>query len=336
MPRFKPYSYEQMLMIPVDLKSQLQPGTFEFALNEIVGEMDLSVFDGRFRNDETGAPADRVSALQKGFSTDSLDRRKEMATPQWIDVSKLSFSVLMLLEHPHLMWFPRNWPGNELGIALKYNKPVYDYFCLKAPDSRTWLNDLVEQAGDCRQSTVRQCEIAVMKRICDWIVYVYCPEEYDKQPFLKWNNDELLCLADFDGKVIADIGSGTGRLLEQVVAAAKTVYAVEPIERLRRFLRSKFSAHRGKFLVLDGLITDIPLSDKVCDLVLAGHVYGDAPEAELRELERIAKAGGMVILCPGNSDLDNDGHRILVARGYQWSTFHEPVDGAKRKYWKTV
>jgi transposase len=55
--RFKPYSYEQMLMIPVDLKSQLQPGTFEFALNEIVDEMDVSIFNGRFHNDETGAPA---------------------------------------------------------------------------------------------------------------------------------------------------------------------------------------------------------------------------------------------------------------------------------------
>ena len=57
MPRFKPYSYEQMLMIPVDLKSQLQSGTFEFALNQIVDEMDLSIFDGRFKNDEAGAPA---------------------------------------------------------------------------------------------------------------------------------------------------------------------------------------------------------------------------------------------------------------------------------------
>jgi hypothetical protein len=55
MPRLKPCSYEQMLMIPVDLKRQLQAGTFEFALNEIVDEMDLSIFDGCFRNDETGA-----------------------------------------------------------------------------------------------------------------------------------------------------------------------------------------------------------------------------------------------------------------------------------------
>ena len=65
MPRFKPYSYEQLLMIPVDLKTQLQPGTFEFALNEIVDEMDLSVFDGRFCNDETGAPAYDPAILLK-------------------------------------------------------------------------------------------------------------------------------------------------------------------------------------------------------------------------------------------------------------------------------
>lgn len=65
MPRFKPYSYEQMLLIPVDLKNQLQPGTFEFALNAIVDEMDLSIFEGRFHNDETGAPAYDPAILLK-------------------------------------------------------------------------------------------------------------------------------------------------------------------------------------------------------------------------------------------------------------------------------
>lgn len=41
MARFKPYSYEQTMLIPVDLKNQLHLGTFEFALNEIIDEMDL-------------------------------------------------------------------------------------------------------------------------------------------------------------------------------------------------------------------------------------------------------------------------------------------------------
>jgi transposase len=65
MPRFKAYSYEQTRWIPVDFKNQLQPGTFECAVNEIIDEMDLSIFDGRFHNDATGAPAYDPSILLK-------------------------------------------------------------------------------------------------------------------------------------------------------------------------------------------------------------------------------------------------------------------------------
>lgn len=53
-------------------------------------------------------------------------------------------------------------------------------------------------------------------------------------------------------------------------------------------------------------------------------------------MERVTKSGGKVILCPGNSDEDNEGHNYLVERGYEWSAFLEPDDGMKRKYWKTV
>jgi len=45
-------------LLPVDLAAQLLPGTFEHALNHLLEHaIDLSVFDARFRNDETGAPA---------------------------------------------------------------------------------------------------------------------------------------------------------------------------------------------------------------------------------------------------------------------------------------
>lgn len=58
MPRFKHYSYDQGLMIPISLKQQIVPGTFEYALNHIIdNELDLSYFKRRYKNDETGAPA---------------------------------------------------------------------------------------------------------------------------------------------------------------------------------------------------------------------------------------------------------------------------------------
>jgi transposase len=58
MARYKKYSHEQGMLIPVSFHEQIVPGSFEFALHHIIeNEMDLSVFDGRYHNDETGTPA---------------------------------------------------------------------------------------------------------------------------------------------------------------------------------------------------------------------------------------------------------------------------------------
>ena len=58
MAKYKPYSYAQGQLIPVIFSRQIQPGTFEYTLNHLIDhELDLSFMDGRFKNDETGAPA---------------------------------------------------------------------------------------------------------------------------------------------------------------------------------------------------------------------------------------------------------------------------------------
>ena len=57
MARYKPVERGGML-IPVMLHEQIQPGTFEFALDHLVDhELDLSALDARFRNDKVGASA---------------------------------------------------------------------------------------------------------------------------------------------------------------------------------------------------------------------------------------------------------------------------------------
>jgi transposase len=57
MPRYKPV-HRDPLLLPVVLADQVQPGTFEFALDHLVDhELDLSGLDARFRNDTTGASA---------------------------------------------------------------------------------------------------------------------------------------------------------------------------------------------------------------------------------------------------------------------------------------
>lgn len=57
MARYKPVERSGMF-IPVVLSEQIQPGTFEFAVDHLVDqELDLSALDARFHNDETGASA---------------------------------------------------------------------------------------------------------------------------------------------------------------------------------------------------------------------------------------------------------------------------------------
>src|SRR5512143_2361975 len=52
--------------LPIDVPRQLLPGTFEHAVNHLLDHaIDLSQFDARFRNDDTGAPAYPPAMLLK-------------------------------------------------------------------------------------------------------------------------------------------------------------------------------------------------------------------------------------------------------------------------------
>jgi transposase len=56
--RYKPYSYAQGKFIPIYFEKQILPGTFEYSLNHIIDhELDLTIFDERYKNEETGATA---------------------------------------------------------------------------------------------------------------------------------------------------------------------------------------------------------------------------------------------------------------------------------------
>ncbi len=58
MAKYKNYDYSQSLLIPVSLEDQLMPGTLEFAIHTLVeNRLDLSVFDAKYQNDETGRKA---------------------------------------------------------------------------------------------------------------------------------------------------------------------------------------------------------------------------------------------------------------------------------------
>lgn len=66
MARYKRYSYDQAKLLPVSFSRQILPGSFEYTLSYLVDHvLDLAVFDARYRNDETGAPAYDPAILLK-------------------------------------------------------------------------------------------------------------------------------------------------------------------------------------------------------------------------------------------------------------------------------
>src|SRR5215211_135950 len=66
MAKFKPLNENQLVMLPISLQDQLVPGTLEHTISELVDKhLDLSVFDARYKNDETGAAAIHPKILLK-------------------------------------------------------------------------------------------------------------------------------------------------------------------------------------------------------------------------------------------------------------------------------
>jgi transposase len=58
MAKYKTYDYRQRVLLPVSLEDQLMPGTLEFAIHTLVEKrLDMSIFEGKYRNDETGRTA---------------------------------------------------------------------------------------------------------------------------------------------------------------------------------------------------------------------------------------------------------------------------------------
>ena len=85
MARYKHSDIEngQGVFLTVNLKSQLLPGTFEHMLDDLIDrKIDISVFDGNYRNDETGCkaipPAVLIKLIIYGYSKGIKSSRKLM------------------------------------------------------------------------------------------------------------------------------------------------------------------------------------------------------------------------------------------------------------------
>ena len=254
----------------------------------------------------------------------------------------LEIEDLYLLESFQIGYLPGWIPEREFALVLWAHPSIDRFLRIKCPEVARFLD--ASKARYVRSEDPRdiaRAEDVVIWTIADLIVYNKCPDVYDGLEFHSWDFAEVMSITPLDGKVVVDVGSGTGRVALSAASTADMVFAIEPVARLRRFLRES-AASKGyeNVHVMDGIGHSIPLPDGFADIVITSHALGWKLESELAEFERIAAQGGYIIHCPGTAESPNDkseeeNHKRLISSewGYEWGRYRE-TDGWKRKYWK--
>ena len=257
---------------------------------------------------------------------------------------ELDIEDLYLLESFQIEYLPGWIPERELALVLWAHPSIDRFIRIKCPNVTQFLDATKARYVPSEDpSDLARAEDVVVWTIADLIVYNKCPDVYDGLEFHSWDFAEVTSITQLDGKVVVDVGSGTGRVALSAATTADTVFAIEPVARLRQFLReSAASSGCENVHVIDGFGHNIPLPNGFADVVITSHALGWDLERELVEFERIAAMGAYIIHCPGTAENPNDkgeteNHRRLISStwGYEWDRYRE-ADGWKRKYWKQI
>ena len=104
------------------------------------------------------------------------------------------------------------------------------------------------------------------------------------------------------GRVVADIGAGTGKLTRALAISGATLIAVEPVAGMREILARRVPQAR----VIDATAEDLPLADASVDLVVVGQAFHwfDGRRA-LAEFARVLKRDGRLAIVYNRRDRED-------------------------------
>ena len=133
------------------------------------------------------------------------------------------------------------------------------------------------------------------------------------------------------GSVIADVGSGTGILSEELLRLGCRVFGVEPNREMREAGERLLAAHPG-FASVDGRAEATTLPDACADLVAAGQAFHwfDRPRTRA-EFVRVLRPGGWVALLwnkrrKSGSPLAEGNEKLLLEHAADYASVdHENV-----------
>lgn len=95
------------------------------------------------------------------------------------------------------------------------------------------------------------------------------------------------------GKVVIDLGAGTGKFVSRVLATGATVIAVEPVAEMRERLVADFAGIDARI----GMADAMPIDDASVDAVVcAQSFHWFSTKAAMAEIARVLKPGGVLAL----------------------------------------
>jgi SAM-dependent methyltransferase len=251
---------------------------------------------------------------------------------------ELDVGDLYLLEWHQIAGLSERAPARELAEVLHAHPDLRTFFAARYPPIVEYLDGLLAVHGPAAADALDAAEQLVVWEIAEWIVYQREPEMYDALSVHEW--DVVTAIGDIvalDDRVVLDAGAGSGHAAIAACGPAATVFALEPVATLRRYMRDK-AARRGieNLFVIDGFLHAVPLPAASVDVLFTCRAIGWQLPAELREVDRVIKPGATAIHLAGMpypADPNDPLHQALLADGYQQGSYAEGTS-TQRKYWK--
>lgn len=217
----------------------------------------------------------------------------------------------------------------DMGKALYFYPYVVRFCKAKAPECTAFLDEVMSMVPEgITKEEARKAETSILDYHDSFVVYAY-PKVMDKVNYIRnWSPERLYEMVELEDKLVLDIGAGTGRLSFAAASRAKRVYASEPCDMLREYMRDRIK-EKGitNMKVLDGIVTDLPFEDNTFDVVMSGQVVGDSYDEEIMEMTRVTKNEGWIIICNGDDEFKRTApDRELIDRGFEWFR-HESIEG---------
>ena len=188
---------------------------------------------------------------------------------------ELSVADLFALEAHQIADLPTRAPDRELAEVLHAHPDVRTFLQVRHPPITDHLTRVLADHPAAAGADLGRSEQALLWEIGEMLVYDTAPELLDAASTNDWDFGVVTELVELDGKTVIDAGAGSGKVAFGAVGLARDVFAVEPVARLRQFMRDKAAARAiSNLYVLDGTLDAIPLPDDSVDVLLTCRAIG--------------------------------------------------------------